>query len=268
MRSGDTFGDTFWLAFSPPRHVETWPSANLKTVARPETILYTLHHFDLELCEYVRGNFSFCLAGDVVAERTQELPVRFREYLVSVRESIDSPTSGLSFLLGDDELQTLEDLARFAWPQPDWKTHRELHKQATLCTGVINQELARAEGERWAKASLELTRQLEAKYLSVVEGISIVRDWLWELRRFKRAMGDDQLLPRPEGAFPTPTNPNSLESDIVHQDLTLNAVEDRNDSQRVGNWFCPADVEPPSDYKFGPLAGKKKELAKWILLGK
>ena len=129
-------------------------------------------------------------------------------------EVVPAPDRNVSFLLSDIELDQLEtivaSLARFK----SWQASRTVHGSYHFCTGEINRRLSPDDAERWAKRSVRFTRQLQRRRVSLEVGISIVREWVRELRSCLAAMDETDLLPAPGGGFPTPTNPNPPKPEV------------------------------------------------------
>ena len=172
-----------------------------------------LHHFDLELCAYIHYNVSRHFEDAAFAKAvTSALPPELADYLRqdTRTESGDSRP----ILLNYDELMRLHSVIDFTSFKHgrQWTALRDLHAFSTQCTGEIHRRLAPAEARKWAEASELFSEILEHHPLSLADGIWNVNEWIGELEWYLRAMGEEQLLPIPDGEFPTPTNPSPTTS--------------------------------------------------------
>jgi hypothetical protein len=137
-----------------------------------------------------------------------QLDVRLRDFLRGRFRARPSAPSALPFLFNDTELGDLQEAFTNGLTNWKYKVSSRLPRYLTLATGEVTRRLPREEAERWSSLSARFLAQLKTKHLSLADGIRIVREWLWELRLFLEAMGEDGLLPVPDGRFPTPTNPS------------------------------------------------------------
>ncbi len=171
-----------------------------------------LHEFDLLLADYLRVNVGRHLdSTEFSGHLAAKLPAELVEYIRTRADEDGHPGRNPSLLLSYDELNHLHG-ALSALPQRllrKWHTYPTLHSRATLCTGEINRRLSAADADHWATVSSRLGGQLETEP-ELSEGVRIVQEWISELRWHLQAMGDQHLLPAPEGDSPTPTNPLPL----------------------------------------------------------
>jgi hypothetical protein len=113
-------------------------------------------------------------------------------------------------LLTDDDF---EDLASAIEDGPGgaslpWTPWPALHGDYVHCLREIR-ELAKAAADTFAEQSCRFAEQLESPRLKLSDGVRLVSEWVWELRKLLRAMGLTQLLPRPEGSARTPLFPDA-----------------------------------------------------------
>jgi hypothetical protein len=166
-----------------------------------------LHTFDIVLCDYLRFNIGRHLEDRDFAPRLDRLDPRLADFF---KTRFDGPPSTLPFLLNDKELGDLEriieelPMGKARW----WIPAPRVHRDFSLCTGEINRRLSRTEAEKWAEDSAAFVRQLEEEPLDFPSGFKLVCEWIDELHFYLDAMGEKDLLPAPQGGFPTPTNPN------------------------------------------------------------
>jgi hypothetical protein len=217
---------------------------------RTTVIGETLHRFQLLLCYYVRNNVCEDFHDpDFVAFLKRQLTPALFDHLW--RYFHDTPSVPRQ-LLNDEELDELEQalLCRLRQaqmpssmrprsPRPQvpsrWEPQRELHRQHIDCVREIRQRLGKRYAREWTETNARLDRQLAPMTATLWphEGIQIVREWLQELQRYLKAMGGDDLLPRPEGAFPTPTTqslpptPSQPSSPTTPLKDALSEAEDR-----------------------------------------
>ncbi|MGO8750767.1 MAG: hypothetical protein ACLQNE_32855 [Thermoguttaceae bacterium] len=137
-----------------------------------------------------------------------QLDVRLREFLQGSFGPRPSSPSSSPLLLNDSELWDLQEAFRNPLVNWRYKVSPRLPWYVTPATGEIAQRLSRADAARWAELSARFAEELNDRHLQLSAGIEIVRAWLHELRVFLEAMGEKDLLPRPKGGFPTPTNPS------------------------------------------------------------
>lgn len=188
-----------WLSAPPSRENSTLASQS------------KLHHFDLRLCDHVRGN----LARDDPS------------YIGEIRTELDDPLLGYlalddhqggpdhSQLLNDDELWELETIVedlsdRFHLM---WTPYEQLYRDYVSTLPEVRKELSISTAEEWAETCKTHSKQLETPGLGAAEGISIVKAWVNDIRRYLKAMGCMDLVPAPHGEFPTPTYPDGSEGE-------------------------------------------------------
>lgn len=177
-----------------------------------------LHEFDLLLTDYVHANVHGHLGNRRLLAGLNGLDGRLVEYLKTLYRTRPAPVSSLPFLLNDSEMSLLGIAAFDA--HVEWLPSAGLHREATACTGEIRRELARAEAERWAEDSAKFSEKLEVEPLQLCDGIQIVREWSRTVRRYLEAMGRTDLIPPPDGGFPTPTHPSPSPIEKPKKDLS------------------------------------------------
>ena len=91
-----------------------------------------------------------------------------------------------------------------------WEPYEPLYRRSIECVPDIRSGLADAYVKEWAQACTRLTEQLEGNKVAIGGGIELIHEWTSEIRRLLKAMGATNLLPCPEGTFPTPTCPEPL----------------------------------------------------------
>lgn len=242
-----------------------------------------LHDFDLLLTDYLHHNIHRHLGNATFSRRIGRLDKRLADYFGTVFKTLPAPPAALPFLLNDKELDDL------VWAIAElplgrrrvWSASPRLHRVYSLCTGEINKRLSPTEADRWAADSADFTSRLEADGVSLSEGIAVVCEWLEELRFYLEAMGDNELLPRPFGQFPTPTTsaptPQAPAGSVLSSALAespepetrmvsaVSAIESEpNTDPSVGVPFAPppAPKAPqPSSSSAGPTATGRKEPA-------
>src|SRR5262249_37756999 len=94
----------------------------------------------------------------------------------------------------------------FEFDRP-WIVHERIHRLDVACAAEIRAGLAARYADEWARDTAQFAERLGAAHVNLHDGIEIIAEWAREGRRLMRAMGATHLLPAPEGAFPTPTNP-------------------------------------------------------------
>ena len=199
-----------------------------------------LHEFDLDLCDHVWANLSSVWRNtryaDVLRIRLQKersggrdpLPEyvlqRFEE---EAAEGRSQPHPSL--LLSDDELLDLSlDLQDF--PR-DWVPDEPLYNRGVLCIDEIRRRIAPNEADVWSQRTREWARELLSGALTVSEGIEVIHHWCMHIRRLLAAMSRLDLVPRPDGEFPTPTmltgRARELVSDVdpVDVQMVMEAVQ-------------------------------------------
>ena len=102
----------------------------------------------------------------------------------------------------------------------------------------IRERLAKRTADKWADDCHRYAESLEAPSLSVFDGIRRVSEWLTELRRLVAAMDRRDLLPAPDGGFPSPTYPDpscqqSAKAEDEHWDRDVAKV--RATLEKIGN---------------------------------
>jgi excisionase family DNA binding protein len=62
---------------------------------------------------------------------------------------------------------------------------------------------------------MKFGKRLSARHLKLVEGLEVVRQWIFYLRRLLIAMGATHYLPHPDGNFPSPWFPTPRPSNAT-----------------------------------------------------
>jgi hypothetical protein len=214
-----------------------------------------LHRFDLDLCWHVFDNISTHMDGPAFASFVEEgVDPPVVGYLKHLDGDIDPPP----MLLSDGELKDLAGVFGDEEFQHDhdWIPYEGLYRRSIDCIAEIRDGLAKQYADEWASLCADFAERLEARGVWLHDGIEIIREWVSELRRLLRAMGATNLLPAPEGAFPTPTNPDPPPSPIgtastvpsVHQgdgDLRTAIAEIRDilvNQETVKDWYTSDEV--------------------------
>ncbi len=181
-----------------------------------------LHDFDSQLCWHVLDNVASHM-GD--ADFAAFVGEAVDPAVVACIRALDDDAEPPPLLLSDAEL---EDLAgafhgeEFQFDR-DWVPYESLYRRSIDCAAEIRDSLAKQYADEWASRSARFAERLEARGVWLHHGIEVVQEWVEELRRLLRAMGATHLLPAPEGAFPTPTNPEP-------PPLATGAVPDRQEN--------------------------------------
>jgi hypothetical protein len=166
-----------------------------------------LHDFDVRLCRYALENVLGYTDTPAFAAYVQEqLDPPVWAYLQALAGEDDPPP----LLLGDDELDDLAFIFETAPLEFDhaWVASERLHRRHIDCVVEVREGLAPAYAEEWARASAGFAMALERARTRLSDGIRVVHDWVREVRRLLRAMGAVDLLPWPEGGFPTLSCPD------------------------------------------------------------
>jgi hypothetical protein len=88
-----------------------------------------------------------------------------------------------------------------------WTSSEALHRRYIETLPEVRDHLSRQAAEDWSEACATFARQMEDRYTRLSDGIAIVSEWVGRLRTLLRVMGAVNLLPHPEGGYPTPTCP-------------------------------------------------------------
>jgi hypothetical protein len=167
-----------------------------------------LHNFDFELCLYIRGNMLRQSGGSRYhAELYLELEDPLIAYLGLGEIEPDDQHERL--LLTSDEIDYMAlaaaDLSdRF---RLEWEPYENLHRRSIGCVRELRNELSTEAGEEWSRKSNDFAKRLEQKQLSLEDGIYVVGEWIFEVRRYLAAIGWVSLLPLPQGNWPSPSRP-------------------------------------------------------------
>lgn len=165
-----------------------------------------LHDFDLYLCHHALDNVRCNLAVPGFADYVEG---QLSEPVLACLRNMDDESEPPELLLNDDELDGLAAAfagGSFEYDQP-WTPYEPLYRQGLDCVTEIREALSREHAERWACVSARFAEQLQGDRVYLGTGIQVVREWVGEARRLLRTMGSVELLPAPEGHFPTPTHP-------------------------------------------------------------
>lgn len=165
-----------------------------------------LHQYDVALCRYALDNvrgYTDRPAFAAFVEDQLDPPVL--AYLRALGGDEDPPP----LLLTDRDFYDLADTFDGGPIEFDrvWVADEALHRRAIDCVPEIKAALAQECAEEWVRASATSANQLDSDRARLGSGIRLVHDWVREARRLLKAMETTALLPRPEGAFPTPACP-------------------------------------------------------------
>ena len=203
-----------------------------------------LHVLDLRLCSMVIANVRWNLDCERIRVRIGKFPQEMADFLID--ETADSPMfAGIpAYLLNWDELDAIVR-ATESLPladQREWLPSPEfLAGDITICTGEIRQRLSATEAERWSRAAYQFSDELQQSQLPLAAGIEIVQEWTDFIRHYKKALGSLDLLPRPDGSFPTPANTEPFVStvsgaddlDVVYVEKLLKAIQEHPDGLKA-----------------------------------
>jgi hypothetical protein len=167
----------------------------------------TLYEYDLALCDYVLGNIRCYLFDEGFRRWVAGWTVmpELREYLLEEGVDGDEPQERLQ--LNDKELNYLQACMEGPdGPERYWVASEPLHKRYVHTVLEVRKELTPQVAEDWSRDCARFAEKLEAPKVTVADGITIVQEWLWALRRHLGAMGANDLFPRPVGLSPTPTD--------------------------------------------------------------
>jgi hypothetical protein len=179
-----------------------------------ESQISSLHQFDLFLCEYLAGTIGGWMRDAEVGPAFTRLveaglnDPQLQHHLADFHERL---------LLGDREMHAILtaldlpprglELQWIAWPS--------LHESYALTLREIGDVLGKATADDFAEKSIRIGRELEQEELPLHRGAECVVEWIEMVRGIKRAMGLERLLPRPEGAIPTPTDSEGVNEAAV-----------------------------------------------------
>jgi hypothetical protein len=179
-----------------------------------------LHRYDVQLCDYVVGNISQYLDDKPFAKwvKAHVRSVELRKYLVETGKF--AVEERVILQLNDDELWSLMFDTPFELDK-EWVAYDSLHRRYVNTLREVRNNLSKQTAEEWARDCAHFGKRLDAKHLPLQDGIAIVQEWLWRLRRLLLAMGEPGLLPYPDGNSPTPTNrtPPERNEDLPETDL-------------------------------------------------
>lgn len=163
----------------------------------------SLHRFDLQLSDYVVGNLRQHFDNaDFAAWVRTSVPEALAKYLDDGPAEVDSP----ELLLGDKELFALATALENPPLELDriWLPYNSLHERYISTLSDIRECLCTQAAEDWGKTCASYGKRLSARRLSLHDGIEIVHEWLWQLRRYLGSIKAFEFLPCPMGTFPTP----------------------------------------------------------------
>lgn len=171
-----------------------------------------LHAYDLALCDYAVGTIQGNMHGDDKFTKVVRFAGEPQELWGYVRLSIDDPNSEPGqMLLNDDEFYSLIDYFESQPISSDrpWIASRDLHRRYVHTLVEVRRGLASAAADQWAEVCASSSRELEQAGVRLAAGLSIVHDWVQELRELLRAMEAVRYLPRPDAPVPTPSSKSS-----------------------------------------------------------
>lgn len=112
----------------------------------------------------------------------------------------------MRLLLNDDELYRLQLTFEDDLNRP-WVASEPLHRRSIETVPEVRANISRQAAEDWSEVCAMFARRLEDRRTRLSQGIAIVGEWVGRLRTLLRGMGAVNLLPAPQGGFPTPTCP-------------------------------------------------------------
>jgi hypothetical protein len=162
-----------------------------------------LHRFDELLCAYLIDNITQHMDHpDFLADLEVVLTCRpLLDYLKEVQRDTDD--AGRRLLLNAEELSRLE--GTFDFTDQAWTPIEAFHRRYIDTLLEVRENLTRQVAEDWSEVCAKHAKELEDPDTRLWDGIRVLGDWLWELRRLLRAMDAISFLPCPEGRSPTPT---------------------------------------------------------------
>ena len=181
-----------------------------------------LHVFDLALCRHIHDAVATYLDDPRFADALVHLDDGLKAYLRIDPYPGDDGFHELDQLLGEVELRHLQMLIADAppratkkWPPNKWLiTSPAISRKALDCLPEFNRELTTLEATDWSIQSNRFDKRLHRRNLLLADGIAIASEWIKLARKYLGAMGLVQFLPQPEGHFPTPTHPTTVESPL------------------------------------------------------
>lgn len=178
-----------------------------------------LHDFDFELCCYLRSNIrQACQSSAVRADLLSELNDNLLAYFGDSTSQSDIELHE-QVLLSTADLVDLEIAIGAFASRTLWEPYHQLHRRAVYCVREIRDELTIHDAEVWSIQSTKFSAKLDRRKLSLIDGTRTVSDWIRCVRRFLFGMGRKDLIPIPEGRFPTPANPTLLEQMCETRDV-------------------------------------------------
>lgn len=184
-----------------------------------------LHEYDLDLCNYVCGNIREHFDNKTFKEWAKRSmgSSELGQYILEERPE--------RCLLGDQELISLiysvDEPGRSRWK---WRAYEPLHERYVETVKEVRDELSKQAAEDWSTACVGFASRLKTEDLWLDEGIEIMKEWLWVLRRLLRSMNAIDFLPCPEGSSPTPT---CKTRDKGSTDLRLNKNREDDNIERM-----------------------------------
>lgn len=190
-----------------------------------------LHVFDLWLCRYVRRNVAEMLKLPYFQSTHERIPDKLNRHLDVQAEYLrydelskpqktkfpdpirvaEANGKQPPLLLNDHEFELLEQFTDVPitdskrWVH-DWESSPpEHHERAINCIREIANGVSQYDADRWASDSRSFAERLERDGLTVNGGVQVIRQWVTSIRKYLAVMGRSDLLPRPEGRYPTPT---------------------------------------------------------------
>lgn len=162
-----------------------------------------LHQLDLSLCDLLRAECRFHAARD-------------EQFAYFVLQGLPQPLSEWVRLRPDADL--LLSHAELEWLTPEglpaellrpWRTGLPPYASPLPAVAEIRRVLSATHADGFAACFEQVREVLEAEP-SIEVGAAALVGLISEVRRHIGAMGRHDLLPRPDGGFPTPSHPRSL----------------------------------------------------------
>ncbi len=226
-----------------------------------------LHKLDQQLCDYIRSNILYRSDEEHFMSVLQaEMDSDLLDYLLNEDDELENQQS----LINSDELYDLfsavNDMTdRFVLT---WSSYEHLHRRTVFSVAEVRENLSPTNADQWAALCRDFSSQLEQDDLPMVEGIEIVTDWLYELRRLLSAIGRIDLIPAPQGTFPSATDalpretPSSSETDLNQSPKHSDIGSKEQSQNRLEN---KPSLTPPEVAKL--LGVNPDKIRNWIRSG-
>ena len=174
-----------------------------------------LHDFDLKLCWYLKDNLRAFFEDPRRTSLLNGVDQRLVDFIKFDLTEVDGFVRP-SILLGGDEFNLLKNCCEPKLQLTGtWNGYQGLHSRHLLCRPEIAHRISEYEGQLWCERSGEYASQLESPSTTIKEGVEVIEDWVYEVRRYKLALGFQNLLPCPEGSIPTPLHQQALAVDTM-----------------------------------------------------